>query len=93
MQMYTVISLKLSMHEIIRVLTERSKTMKTIKLIALILVIIGGLNCLLVGLFKFNLVTAIFGDSVVTTIVYVLVGLSALISLTLIKDINDSTTV
>ncbi len=67
--------------------------MKTIKLIALILVIIGGLNWLLVGLFKFNLVTAIFGDSVVTTIVYVLVGLSALISLTLIKDVNDSTTV
>lgn len=76
---------------LMRVLTERSKTMKTIKLIALILVIVGGLNWLLVGLFDFNLVTAIFGSSVVTKIVYVLVGLSALFSLTLIKDVNDST--
>lgn len=65
--------------------------MKTIKLIALILVIVGGLNWLLVGLFNFNLVTAIFGDSIVTNIVYVLVGLSALFSLTILKDINDAT--
>lgn len=64
--------------------------MKTIKLIALILVIVGGLNWLLVGLFDFNLVSAIFGDSIVAKIVYVLVGLSALFSLTLIKDVNES---
>lgn len=47
--------------------------------VALILVVIGGLNWLLVGLFEWNLVTAIFGDmSVVTRIVYVLVGLAAI---------------
>jgi uncharacterized membrane protein YuzA (DUF378 family) len=46
--------------------------------IALILVIVGGLNWGLVGIFKFNLVAWIFGDmSVVARIVYILVGLAA----------------
>ena len=48
-------------------------------LIALILVIIGGLNWGLVGFFSFNLVAALFGaSSMLTKIVYDLVGLSAL---------------
>ena len=47
--------------------------------IALILVIIGGLNWGLVGIFNWNLVDAIFGvGSVVSTIVYILVGVAAL---------------
>jgi len=45
--------------------------------IALVLVIIGGLNWGLFGLFKFDLVATIFGDSIIATIVYVLVGVSA----------------
>jgi len=52
--------------------------MKTIKIIAIILVVIGGLNWGLVGLFNFDLVAAIFGAmSVISRIVYILVGLSA----------------
>lgn len=47
--------------------------------VAFVLVIIGGLNWGLVGAFNFNLVTTIFGDmTVVTRIVYILVGLSAI---------------
>jgi len=47
--------------------------------IAFILMAIGGLNWGLVGLFKFDLVAAIFGAaSIVSAIVYILVGLSAL---------------
>ncbi len=47
--------------------------------VALLLVIIGGLNWALVGLFSFDLVAAIFGAmSTLARIVYVLVGLSAL---------------
>jgi hypothetical protein len=47
--------------------------------IALILAIIGALNWGLVGLFKFDLVAAIFGDmSAVSRVVYVLVGIAAL---------------
>ena len=47
-------------------------------LLTFILVIIGGLNWGLVGLFKFNLVEALFGTGMLATIIYVLIGLSAL---------------
>ncbi|MDD4531521.1 MAG: DUF378 domain-containing protein [Candidatus Pacebacteria bacterium] len=47
-------------------------------LVALILVIIGGLNWGLVGFFSFDLVAALFGATMLTKIVYDLVGLSAL---------------
>jgi hypothetical protein len=53
--------------------------MRVLNIITLILVIIGGLNWGLVGLFDFNLVAALFGeDSPLSRVVYVLVGLSAL---------------
>ncbi|PIN81447.1 DUF378 domain-containing protein [Candidatus Woesearchaeota archaeon CG10_big_fil_rev_8_21_14_0_10_32_9] len=51
----------------------------TLDWIALILLVIGGLNWLLIGVFQWNLVDAIFGAaSVVSSIVYILVGVSAL---------------
>ncbi|HMR55541.1 MAG TPA: DUF378 domain-containing protein [Candidatus Doudnabacteria bacterium] len=50
-----------------------------INTIAMILLVVGGLNWGLVGAFDFNLVTTIFGDSMITTIVYILVGLSAIL--------------
>ena len=54
--------------------------MKAIKIIALILVIVGGLNWGLVGLLDFDLVATLLGDmSTISRIVYVLVGLSAII--------------
>ncbi len=47
--------------------------------LALILVIVGGLNWGLVGAFDFNLVSAIFGNmGMVERLVYILVGLAAL---------------
>lgn len=52
--------------------------MKILNWITFVLVIIGGLNWGLVGVADFNLVTAIFGDSVFTNIIYDLVGLSAI---------------
>ncbi len=53
--------------------------LNTLDLIALILVIVGGLNWGLVGIFSFDLVAAIFGAmSVLSRIVYTLVGLSAI---------------
>jgi hypothetical protein len=52
--------------------------MKTLNLITLILLIVGGLNWGLVGLFNFDLVAALFGEgSLLSRIVYSLVGLSA----------------
>jgi uncharacterized membrane protein YuzA (DUF378 family) len=53
--------------------------MRTVNVITLVLLIIGGLNWGLVGLFGFDLVAAIFGEmSAFSRIVYCLVGLSAL---------------
>lgn len=48
-----------------------------VDIIALILVIVGGLNWGLVSL-KFNLVEYIFGQGAITMIVYALVGISAI---------------
>lgn len=54
--------------------------MKFISTIAMILVVVGGLNWGLVGAFDFNLVSAIFGSmESVERIIYVLVGLSAIL--------------
>ena len=54
------------------------KRLNALDWIALILVLIGGLNWGLVGLFNFNVVAVIFGDmSALSRIVYDLVGLSA----------------
>lgn len=51
---------------------------KTIDLVALALLIVGGLNWGLVGAFGFDLVAAIFGEmSLLSRIVYIVVGLSA----------------
>ena len=54
--------------------------MRTINIITLILVIVGGVNWLLVGLFQLDVVAALFGGSAapVSRVVYILVGLSAL---------------
>lgn len=46
--------------------------------IAMVLLIIGGLNWLLVGIFDFNLVSSMFGNSTLATIIYILVGVSAI---------------
>lgn len=59
--------------------------MKIIDTIALILIIIGAINWGLVGIFNFNLVEAIFGGlSVITRIIYILVGISGLWGIKLI---------
>lgn len=52
--------------------------MKVLTLIALVLLVVGGLNWGLVGLFQFDLVATIFGvASLLSNVVYILVGLSA----------------
>lgn len=64
--------------------------MKLIYNIALTLVIIGALNWLLIGLFDFDLVASIFGNmSLLSRIVYSLVGISGIISIGIYSKIND----
>lgn len=64
--------------------------MKTFNSIALTLLIIGGLNWLLIGLFRFDLVAAIFGgnDSILSRIIYTVVGLCAIYALRFYNDVN-----
>lgn len=53
--------------------------MKTLDVIVAALLVIGGLNWGLVGIFGFDLVASIFGDmSFLSRIIYAVVGLSAL---------------
>lgn len=52
--------------------------MKILTMIALILLIIGGLNWGLVGLFDFDLVQFLFGSmEMIARLVYILIGLAA----------------
>ena len=64
--------------------------MKIINYTTLALVIIGALNWLLVGLFKFNLVDSIFGaSSVLSRIIYILVGISGLWGLSFFSSLDS----
>lgn len=65
--------------------------MKSLDVIVAILLVIGGLNWGLVGLFKFDLVATIFGGqaAVLSRIVYTIVGICALYQAVLWKQIQN----
>ena len=66
--------------------------MKTLQIIALVVMIIGALNWGLIGLFDFDLVATIFGgmDALGSKVVYILVGICGLIGIkTLAELIED----
>ena len=53
--------------------------LNALDMIAFILIIVGGLNWGLVGVFSFDLVAAIFGAmTIISRIVYTLVGIAAI---------------
>ncbi|MGE0405364.1 MAG: DUF378 domain-containing protein [Candidatus Korobacteraceae bacterium] len=61
-------------------MTTLSKTM-------LVITIIGAMNWLLIGLFGFNLVAAMFGSmTVLSRLIYVIVGIAGLYCLTLLGN-------
>ncbi|RJQ67071.1 MAG: DUF378 domain-containing protein [Desulfobacteraceae bacterium] len=62
--------------------------MRGIDLVAVVLIVIGGLNWGLIGFFGFNLVAAIFGElTPISRLIYVLVGISALYRLFLWRTV------
>ena len=64
--------------------------MKILYYIALTLVIIGAINWLLIGLFSFDLVASLFGEmSLLSRIIYSLVGFSGLISIGIYSKIDQ----
>ncbi len=68
--------------------------MKTLYNILLTLVIIGALNWGILGLFKIDLIGSIFGGmtSVMSRIVFVIVGLCGIGAIALYKPINEELT-
>ena len=61
--------------------------MKIIDKLALVLIIIGAINWGLIGLFRFDLVATLFGQmSLLSRIVYSLVGISGLWGIKLLFD-------
>ena len=60
--------------------------MQIFQKVCLFLTIVGALNWGLIGIFDFNLVSAIFGDTALTTIIYILVGISGLVAITILFE-------
>ena len=68
--------------------------MKIASVISMILVIVGAIVWLLVGLFDFNLVAMLFGaTSMVSRVIYSLVGLGGLFTIFFILDYHPFKTV
>jgi hypothetical protein len=65
--------------------------MRTLNNIALALLIVGGLNWLLVGLFRYDLVAALFGGQTawLSRVIYTIVGLCAIYAFRFFVDVNE----
>ena len=65
--------------------------METLQTTSLIVTIVGAINWGLVGLFEFDLVAALFGGmgSVVSRIVYTLIGITGLINIGILFEHLD----
>ena len=65
------------------------RTARAASTVALVLLIIGGLNWALVGLFNLDFIAALFGRmTLLSRAVYVLVGIAALFGLTLLPRLG-----
>ena len=65
--------------------------MKVLDYVALILIVIGALNWGLIGLLQFDLVRVLFGDmSILSRIVYVLVGVAGIYAVSYIGRIRSA---
>lgn len=72
-------------------LREGNAAMSTVDYIAMVLLIIGGLNWGMVGLFNIDVVASIFGpESAVSRVIYTLVGIAALYSIYLSAKMASS---
>ena len=63
---------------------RRIEKMNMIQKIALVFTIIGAINWGLIGLFNFNLVEAVFGEALLSAIIYMIVGIAGIINIMLL---------
>jgi uncharacterized membrane protein YuzA (DUF378 family) len=74
-------------------LTRDDDGLSTLSWISIALAVIGALNWALVGLFRYDLVAAVFGSmSTISRIIYVLVGLAGLYLLYLAAQLGSRRT-
>jgi uncharacterized membrane protein YuzA (DUF378 family) len=60
-------------------MTLKAMFWKILNGIAVVLLIIGGINWGLIGLFSFDVIAAIFGEmTILSRIIYILIGLSSI---------------
>lgn len=70
-------------------ITKKGVYMKTLDVIAAILLVIGGLNWGLIGALNFNLVEFLFGQlPILVRIIYGIVGLAAIYQILQYKEIQ-----
>lgn len=63
--------------------------MNTIHKICLTFTIIGAIVWLIIGLFNFNIVEWIFGETILTNLIYIIVGVCGIINMGLfMKDLD-----
>ncbi len=69
------------------------KTVRTMDWIALLFIIVGAINWGLIGFFQFDLVATLFGgaSTLVSRIIYAIVGVSGIYGLTFFNNIGEST--
>ena len=81
---------------ILNFIKKEMYTLKALDITALVLVIIGAVNWGLIGFFQYDLVRNLFGDgTALTRIIFALVGLAGLYSLSFLgrdRDRNVDTT-
>lgn len=72
-------------------IVEGETEMRMLNNILVSLLIVGGLNWLLVGIFGFDLIAFLFEGAIPTSygIIYILVGVIVICSLSLFKKTND----
>jgi len=69
---------------------RKDEIMETLQKTCLVFTIIGAIVWGLIGFFDFNLVTWIFGESIISRIIYIIVGICGLINICLLfKYIED----
>lgn len=64
--------------------------METLQKVCLVFTIIGALNWGLIGLFNYNLVSSLFGTSMLTNIIYIIVGVTGLINIGILFNNIDA---
>ena len=70
--------------------SRKGEFMETLQKICLVFTIIGAIVWGIIGLFDFNIVAAIFGDSFLANIIYIIVGICGIINIGLLFNHIES---